>query len=79
MHNILTPLKAAGDLANGYCHRMTLHPGQFTQIGSPKENVIEASVRELECMFDPLPLFPSSNELELDRPLLNPAAYGDGK
>ncbi|KAI9464142.1 UV-endonuclease UvdE [Lactarius psammicola] len=40
-------LKTAGDLANLYGHRMTLHPGQFTQIGSPKQNVVDASVREL--------------------------------
>ncbi|KAH9968187.1 UV-endonuclease UvdE-domain-containing protein [Russula dissimulans] len=40
-------LKTAGDLANQYGHRMTLHPGQFTQIGSPKRNVVEASIREL--------------------------------
>ncbi|KAI0258578.1 UV-endonuclease UvdE-domain-containing protein [Gloeopeniophorella convolvens] len=40
-------LKAAGDLAKSYGHRMTLHPGQFTQIGSPKPNVVEASLREL--------------------------------
>ncbi|KAI9509535.1 UV-endonuclease UvdE-domain-containing protein [Russula earlei] len=40
-------LKTAGDLANQYGHRMTLHPGQFTQIGSPKQNVVDASVREL--------------------------------
>ncbi|KAI0315922.1 UV-endonuclease UvdE-domain-containing protein [Amylostereum chailletii] len=41
-------LKAAGDLANALGHRMTLHPGQFTQLGSPKADVIDASVRELE-------------------------------
>jgi len=46
-------LKAAGDLANGYGHRLTLHPGQFTQIGSPKENVVEASIRELQCTLHP--------------------------
>ncbi|KAH9993331.1 UV-endonuclease UvdE-domain-containing protein [Russula compacta] len=40
-------LKTAGDLANQYGHRMTLHPGQFTQIGSPKQNVVDASIREL--------------------------------
>lgn len=40
-------LKTAGNLANLYGHRMTLHPGQFTQIGSPKQNVVDASVREL--------------------------------
>ena len=61
--------QAAGDLANKYDHRMTLHPGQvcgalpvllrvaahaspsqFTQIGSPKQNVVNASIRELRCM-----------------------------
>ncbi|KAI9433059.1 UV-endonuclease UvdE [Lactarius indigo] len=40
-------LETAGNLANLYGHRMTLHPGQFTQIGSPKQNVVDASVREL--------------------------------
>ncbi|PSR73228.1 hypothetical protein PHLCEN_2v10888 [Hermanssonia centrifuga] len=42
-------LKAAGDLAKRLGHRLTTHPGQFTQLASPKENVVEASVRELEC------------------------------
>ncbi|KAA1474573.1 UV-endonuclease UvdE [Dentipellis sp. KUC8613] len=41
-------LKAAGDLAKSLGHRMTLHPGQFTQLASPKEDVVDASVRELE-------------------------------
>lgn len=41
-------LACAGDLANKYGHRLTAHPGQFTQLGSPKARVIEASVRELE-------------------------------
>ncbi|KAJ3964833.1 UV-endonuclease UvdE-domain-containing protein [Lentinula raphanica] len=31
-----------------YGHRLTTHPGQFTQLGSPKPGVIENSVRELE-------------------------------
>ena len=44
-------MKVAGNLANRYGHRITLHPGQFTQIGSPKANVVDASVRELQCMF----------------------------
>jgi len=26
-------------------------PSQFTQIGSPKQNVVDASVRELHCMY----------------------------
>ncbi|KAI0701982.1 UV-endonuclease UvdE-domain-containing protein [Cytidiella melzeri] len=41
-------LKAAGDLAKKLGHRLTTHPGQFTQLASPKEAVVEASVRELE-------------------------------
>ncbi|GFZ49638.1 UV-damage endonuclease [Saitozyma sp. JCM 24511] len=42
-----TELKEAGDLAKKYGHRLTMHPGQFTQLGSPKEAVVEASIREL--------------------------------
>lgn len=41
-------LKEAGELARKYGHRLTMHPGQFTQIGSPKTAVVDASVRELE-------------------------------
>ncbi|WRT69727.1 UV damage endonuclease UvdE [Kwoniella shivajii] len=41
-------LKEAGALAKKYGHRLTMHPGQFTQLGSPKPNVIEASIRELD-------------------------------
>ncbi|KIR31689.1 UV damage endonuclease UvdE [Cryptococcus deuterogattii MMRL2647] len=41
-------LKEAGDLAKKYGHRLTMHPGQFTQLGSPKKAVVSASIRELE-------------------------------
>ncbi|KAG8924362.1 hypothetical protein FRC01_011608 [Tulasnella sp. 417] len=41
-------LKEAGELAKKYKHRLTMHSGQFTQLGSPKEEVVTASVRELE-------------------------------
>ncbi|ODN74488.1 UV damage endonuclease UvdE, variant [Cryptococcus amylolentus CBS 6039] len=41
-------LKEAGDLAKQYGHRLTMHPGQFTQLGSPKKAVIDSSIRELE-------------------------------
>lgn len=40
--------QAVGDLAKSLNHRLTLHPGQFTQIGSPSEKVVAASIRELE-------------------------------
>ncbi|KAK2464194.1 hypothetical protein APHAL10511_003651 [Amanita phalloides] len=41
-------LAQAGELANRYGHRLTTHPGQFTQLGSPKPEVLNATVRELE-------------------------------
>ncbi|KAH7913467.1 UV-endonuclease UvdE-domain-containing protein [Hygrophoropsis aurantiaca] len=41
-------LTEVGTLANTYGHRLTTHPGQFTQLGSPRENVVRASIRELE-------------------------------
>ena len=44
-------LQAVGDLARKLGHRLTTHPGQFTQLASPKEAVVEASIRELECML----------------------------
>ncbi|KAF9478794.1 UV-endonuclease UvdE [Pholiota conissans] len=40
-------LKKAGTLARKYGHRLTTHPGQFTQLGSPKASVVEAAIREL--------------------------------
>jgi UV DNA damage endonuclease len=41
-------LREAGNLAMKYGHRLTTHPGQFTQLGSPRPEVIEASVKDLE-------------------------------
>ncbi|KAF7315872.1 hypothetical protein MIND_00103700 [Mycena indigotica] len=40
-------LARVGELANSFGHRLTTHPGQFTQLGSPKPEVVQASVREL--------------------------------
>ncbi|KAI0329824.1 UV-endonuclease UvdE [Cubamyces sp. BRFM 1775] len=41
-------LKAAGYLAKKYGHRLTTHPGQFTQLGSPRDVVVDAAIRDLE-------------------------------
>ncbi|KAA8896881.1 UV-endonuclease UvdE-domain-containing protein [Sphaerosporella brunnea] len=41
-------LQEAGKLAMKYGHRLTTHPGQFTQLGSPRPEVIKASVKDLE-------------------------------
>jgi len=45
--SIVSLLARVGALANRYSHRITTHPGQFTQLGSPKDSVVEASIREL--------------------------------
>ncbi len=42
-------LKDAGDLAKQFGHRLTVHPGQFTQLGSPRDEVVEGSFRDLKC------------------------------
>lgn len=41
-------LAQAGRVAAELGHRLTVHPGQFTQLGSPRQEVITASVRDLE-------------------------------
>ncbi|KAL9054291.1 MAG: hypothetical protein Q9162_004249 [Coniocarpon cinnabarinum] len=41
-------LAKVGKVAAELGHRLTTHPGQFTQLGSPKQNVIDASIRDLE-------------------------------
>ena len=41
-------LKAAGDKAKELGIRCTMHPGQFTQLGSPKPEIIAAGIRELK-------------------------------
>jgi UV DNA damage endonuclease len=41
-------LAEAGKVAAELGHRLTMHPGQFTQLGSPRKEVITASVRGLE-------------------------------
>ena len=41
-------LAEAGRVAGELGHRLTTHPGQFTQLGSPREEVINNSFRDLE-------------------------------
>ncbi|KAM0283741.1 hypothetical protein ACHAQH_002330 [Verticillium albo-atrum] len=40
-------LAEAGSVAGKLGHRLTTHPGQFTQLGSPRPEVITAAVRDL--------------------------------
>jgi len=41
-------LVEAGKVAAELDHRLTTHPGQFTQLGSPRKEVVDAAVRDLE-------------------------------
>lgn len=41
-------LAEAGRVAGELGHRLTTHPGQFTQLGSPRQAVIENAIRDLE-------------------------------
>ncbi|KDQ27422.1 hypothetical protein PLEOSDRAFT_1009660, partial [Pleurotus ostreatus PC15] len=55
--NYCAPLLArVGELASKYNHRLTTHPGQYTQLGSPKKEVIAAAVRELKYHCEMLDL-----------------------
>ncbi|KAG1715613.1 hypothetical protein ID866_1537 [Astraeus odoratus] len=49
-------LAQIGDLAKKYGHRLTMHPGQFTQLGSPRERVVQSSIRELKYHCEVLDL-----------------------
>ncbi|KAI1860049.1 uncharacterized protein JN550_011733 [Neoarthrinium moseri] len=41
-------LAEAGKVAGELGHRLTTHPGQFTQLGSPRKEVVRNAVRDLE-------------------------------
>ncbi|KAF2752857.1 UV-endonuclease UvdE [Pseudovirgaria hyperparasitica] len=41
-------LAEAGKVIAELGHRVTMHPGQFTQLGSPRKSVIDGSFRDLE-------------------------------
>ena len=41
-------LEEAGKVIAELGHRVTTHPGQFTQLGSPRKQVIDAAIRDLE-------------------------------
>ncbi|RYO86428.1 hypothetical protein DL766_004870 [Monosporascus sp. MC13-8B] len=41
-------LAEVGKVAAELGHRLTMHPGQYTQLGSPRPEVIRAAIRDLE-------------------------------
>lgn len=72
-------LAAAGRLASELGHRLTTHPGQFTQIGSPRKEVVAASVRDLEYHHEMLSLLSLSEQLDRDAVMIlhMGGTYGD--
>lgn len=57
-------LEEAGHAIAELGHRVSVHPGQFTQLGTPRKEVVEASVRDLEYhseMLDLLKLPPQQD------------------
>ncbi|KAI9002256.1 UV-endonuclease UvdE, partial [Gaertneriomyces semiglobifer] len=41
-------LKEVGEVARRLGHRLTMHPGQFTQLASPRPEVVRNAIRDLE-------------------------------
>ena len=52
----LDHLKRIGDYAKEKGHRLTFHPGQFNNLGSPRQIVIDKSFKDLEYHADVLDL-----------------------
>ncbi|KAI0869448.1 UV-endonuclease UvdE [Hypoxylon argillaceum] len=59
-------LADAGSLAGKLGHRLTTHPGQFTQLGSPRGEVISSSLRDLEYHNELLSLLRLPKQLNKD-------------
>ncbi|KAH7187360.1 UV-endonuclease UvdE-domain-containing protein [Fusarium oxysporum] len=59
-------LAEAGKVAAELGHRLTMHPGQFTQIGSPRKEVVAAAVRELDYHDEMLSLLKLPEQMDRD-------------
>ncbi|CCX35426.1 UV-damage endonuclease [Taphrina deformans PYCC 5710] len=73
-------LKAAGAVANKFDHRITCHPGQFTQIASPNPKIFDNAVRDLEFhneLLTRLNLQPEQRNRDAVMILHLGGAYGD--
>ncbi|KAI6354376.1 hypothetical protein MCOR25_008635 [Pyricularia grisea] len=72
-------LADAGKTAAKYGHRLTTHPGQFTQLGSPRAEVITASVRDLEYHDEMLTLLKLPEQQDRDAVMIlhMGGVYGD--
>ncbi|GAW19087.1 hypothetical protein ANO14919_085710 [Xylariales sp. No.14919] len=59
-------LADAGRVAGQLGHRLTTHPGQFTQLGSPRNEVVKSAVRDLEYHDEMLSLLRLPEQLNRD-------------
>lgn len=59
-------LAEAGAVAAELGHRLTTHPGQFTQLGSPRKEVITASIRDLDYHCELLDLLKLPEQQDRD-------------
>ncbi|KAM0549817.1 hypothetical protein ACHAPJ_009256 [Fusarium lateritium] len=72
-------LAEAGKVAGELNHRLTTHPGQFTQIGSPRKEVVAAAMRDLEYHDELLTLLKLPEQLNRDAVMIlhMGGTYGD--
>ena len=59
-------LAEAGRVAAELGHRLTTHPGQFTQLGSPRKVVIDNAIRDLEYHAELLSLLRLPDQVNKD-------------
>lgn len=72
-------LAEVGAVAAQLGHRLTTHPGQFTQLGSPRPEVIKSSIRDLEYHDEMLSLLklPPQQDRDAIMVLHMGGAFGD--
>ncbi|WAO92521.1 UV-damage endonuclease [Fusarium falciforme] len=72
-------LAEAGKVAAELGHRLTTHPGQFTQIGSPRKEVVAAAIRDLEYHDEMLSLLKLPDQMDRDAVMIlhMGGTYGD--
>ncbi|OAL56501.1 UV-endonuclease UvdE [Pyrenochaeta sp. DS3sAY3a] len=72
-------LREVGKVIADLGHRVTTHPGQFTQLGSPRKQVIDNAVRDLEYHDEMLSLLKLPPQQDRDAVMILHlgGAYGD--
>lgn len=72
-------LEEAGKVIAELGHRVTTHPGQFTQLGSPRQSVIDNAIRDLEYHAEMLSLLKLPPQQDRDAVMIMHlgGAFGD--